>query len=48
MVSVLTKPIFEMTWINELRHRPYPPTTTEDLEHVLLQEYPSVCHQQAY
>jgi hypothetical protein len=49
MVNALTKQnIFEMSWINEFRHRPYPPTTIHDLEQTLLHGYPSAYHQQAY
>jgi hypothetical protein len=45
---IIQQNIFEMSWINEFRHRPYPSTTIQDLEQVLLQEYPAVHHQQAY
>jgi hypothetical protein len=46
--TLILQNIFEMIWINEFRHRPYPPTTIQDSEQALLQEYPSVYHQQTY
>jgi hypothetical protein len=36
--TLIQQNIFEVSWTNEFRHHPYPPTTTQDLEQVLLQE----------
>jgi hypothetical protein len=36
--TLIQQNIFEMSWINEFKHHPYPPAIIQDLEHVMLQE----------
>ena len=35
--TLIKQNIFEMSWINEFRHRPYPTTCVQDLEVLLLE-----------